>query len=71
MAVYRRRRLTVVHYYKGGCEDAYVDKKLARDEPIVLQDIEYLSQVSIYSGNPNCNLVRRDETRKFSLNRER
>ena len=36
-----------VPFYKGGCEDVYVDKKLSRDEPIVLQDIEYLSQVRI------------------------
>ena len=36
-------------YYTGGCEDAYVDKKLTKDEPIVLQDIEYLSQVSLHS----------------------
>ena len=35
-----------VPYYTGGCEDAYVDKKLTKDEPIVLQDIEFLSQVS-------------------------
>ena len=35
-----------VPYYTGGCEDVYVDKKLTKDEPIVLQDIELLSQVS-------------------------
>ena len=35
-----------VPFYTGGCEDAYVDKKLTKDEPIVLQDIEFLSQVS-------------------------
>ena len=36
-----------VPFYTGGCEDAYVDKKLTKDEPIVLQDIEFLSQVSM------------------------